>query len=133
MNHLFELIESNRRTPFKWGVHDCFTFTNEAWRRLNGRGWADDWAGEYVENGKPLLPSHLRRKFGAETFRQVVETRLNPVSGSAPPRGALISSVRSHRWAAGVALGICLGQSGVFVGVSGLVFHPIEYIDGAWL
>lgn len=132
MNALNEYLESVRMAPFQWGVHDCFTFTNRAWRALYGRGWADEWAGEYMQDGRPLGRSELMRKFGFHTFAQAAQARLTAVRG-VPPRGALVCSERAKKWVAGVALGICTGQSAAFVGQDGLIFHPIEEIDGAWI
>lgn len=125
-------IEAHRDARFRWGVHDCFTFTNGAWQAMYGRGWADDWRGRYIRDGQPMLPSQLRAEFGAGSFREAVAQRLAEVHG-VPPRGALVSSPKPFRWAAGVALGICIGQTAVFVGISGLVFEPVERIDGAWV
>ena len=41
--------------PFEWGVHDCFTFTNGAFRAMYGVGYADDWEGLYMQSNVYIL------------------------------------------------------------------------------
>jgi hypothetical protein len=136
LKRLNAYIEARRHEPFSWGRHDCFTFTNGAWEAMHGHGWAEDWAGEYLLNGRPLSARRFRLKLqakdGVDEFTAAIDGRLKRVVG-VPPRGALLASARAHSWLSGVALGISIGQSGVFLGKDGLEVHPIEYISGAWV
>jgi hypothetical protein len=113
---------------FKWGVHDCFTFTNEVFRRLHGTGWADDWAGRYMVDGRPMTRPEMLAEFGVTDFADAANQKLRRV-GNIPPRGSLVALDRSPR----VMLGICDGTHAAFLGDIGLRFFPIEKIDGAWI
>ena len=119
-------------TPFEWGVHDCLIFTNNAWRAIHGYGWADDWLGRYMIDGKPMNLTQLQAEFGYETFTQAVDDRLTRIRGI-QPRGSLVATKKVRRWMVGNALGISIGLKAAFVTTQGLSYHPIETIDKAWI
>jgi hypothetical protein len=54
-------LKEVRDIPFEWGSHDCLTFTNNAFHRMFGEGWADDWLGRYMVDGRPMRKSQLKR------------------------------------------------------------------------
>ncbi len=54
-------IDSCRLRGFVWGAHDCLTFTNGAFKAMYGSGWADDWLGEYAEDGKFIGRTKLKK------------------------------------------------------------------------
>jgi len=119
--------------PFKWGEHDCLTFTNEAWRRMYGRGWADDWLGRYMRpNGSPMRRQELQSEYGYWDFGRAVNDRLRPID-HVPPRGALVATKKAQRWAIGHALGICNGIKCAFLSGGGVVYLPVDDIDKAWI
>src|SRR6056297_1961362 len=95
--------------PFEWGKHDCLTFTNEAWHRMYGHGWADEWIGNYMQGdkviGKRALRDELERVYGKVTLEASIDTRWARVKGI-PPLGALVTTSRARRWHTGVAMGI---------------------------
>ncbi len=132
MTPLFEYLEGVKRTPFAWGSHDCLTFTNEAWRRLHGRAWSEDWLGVYMHRGKPVGARTLKKRLGVTTLEEAMQGRLRPVAGI-PPRGALVLSDSPQGWSVGISFGIALGTTAVFVGLSGLEHAPITSIAGAWI
>lgn len=118
--------------PFRWGYHDCLIFTNQAFREMYGEGWADDWLGRYIRDGIPLKRAELQEEFGYHTFTKAVDDRLIRING-VPPRGALVATKKAKRWAIGNALGISVGVKAAFVSKHGLVYHPIDTIDKAWV
>lgn len=117
---------------FEWGVHDCLTFTNGAFAAMYGRGWADDWLGRYMINGRPMRRDELRKEFGWATIEAAIDTKLSR-SGKYPPRGALVTTKHAQRWVTGVALGICTGNRGTFLSKEGLIYLPIDLIENAWV
>lgn len=133
-NHILnDYILEVRNKPFEWGVHDCFTFTNEAYRRLYGEGWAEDWLGKYMTSeGKPMTRAQLKKEFGFTDFTEAVATKLTPIS-FVPPRGALIATKKSKRWSIGYAMGICMGTKGAFLSDKGVVYLPLDEIDKSWV
>jgi len=77
LDNLPPYLKKTRDIPFKWGVHDCLTFTNNAWHEMYGHGWADDWLGRYMIDGQPMKRSQLQEEFGYKTFTQAVDARLS--------------------------------------------------------
>jgi hypothetical protein len=127
-------LNSVRNEPFAWGHHDCLTFTNNAFKAMHGSGWADDLLGRYTDHdGAPIgRRNDLRRIFGYTKFDDAVDERLTRI-GYVPPRGALVTTKHSQRWVIGVAMGISVGASAVFLSKQGLLYLPIELIDMAWV
>ena len=132
ISDLAPYLRSVQDTPFKWGEHDCLIFTNHAFREMYGEGWAEDWLGRYMRDGWPLKRKELQAEFGYRTFTEAVDGRLTRMQG-VPPRGSLVTTKRARRWAIGNALGIAVGTKAAFVSRHGLVYHPIETIDKAWV
>lgn len=134
MTALHAFLREVQDRPFQWGVWDCLIFTNEAWRRMHGAGWADDWLGRYIASGRPLTRSGLRREYGHETIEGALCERLVR-SGRFPPRGALVIGSRRILKASrmGIGFGISVGTSAAFLSSAGLVYYPIESIDSAWV
>lgn len=118
--------------PFAWGSHDCLTFTNGAYRAIFGVGWADDWLGRYMIDGRPMRAGELRREFGYSTIQQAIDERLTRVDGI-PPKGALVTSDHVRRWVTGVALGICVGTRAAFLDRTGVIYLPIETTRERWV
>lgn len=128
---LNKYIENVWDIPFEWGVHDCFTFTNNAFRAMYGNGYADDWMGLYMDNGSPIRRDELRKVFKASTLDQALSRRLD--KSDTAPFGSLVTTKKYHRWWTGVALGISLGSRCVFLGKEGLVKLNVEDIESAWV
>lgn len=123
---------SNR--PFEWGIWDCLIFTNTAFRRMHGEGWADDWVGRYIDAGRLLTRFQLRSEYGYQTIEDALYDRLSRAY-DVPPRGALV--VGSHEVIQpgylGVGFGIAVGTSAAFLSASGVIYLPIETIESAWV
>lgn len=125
-------LRASRKRSFSWGDNDCLTFTNDAWRAMHGSGWADDWLGRYMVDGRPMRRDELRREFGWSEFYPAVDERLTRIEHQ-PPLGALVTTKHSRRWVTGVALGISTGTRAAFLDKDGLIFLPIASIDRAWI
>ena len=121
---------------FCWGQHDCLTFTNEAWRRMHGEGWADDWLGRYMVKTKygfrPMRAPELMAEFSFRSFLEAIDARLNRVD-SIPPRGALVATSRNLAVGVGYGLGICVGMKAAFLSRKGVLYIPISDISKAWV
>lgn len=122
--------------PFKWGEHDCFIFTNEAWRRIYGYEWGPEFLGKYMDGERLLrrdeLKANLLEVTGKSTPLKAVDTKLTRYSG-VPPRGALLLSKVANRWIIGGAFGICVGTHGAFISETGVVYLPLNDTDKAWV
>ena len=90
--------------PFSWGFHDCFTFTNTAWRILYGEGYADDWVGRYMINGRPMRSREMIREFGFYSLEAALDVRLERLKR--PQRFSLVTTDKAQRWVTGAALGL---------------------------
>lgn len=117
--------------PFEWGVHDCFTFTNNAWKAMYGKGWADDWIGRYLKDGMPIGKDALRKEFKHSNFHSALLSRLRPCNR--PIFGSLVTTKKSQRWVIGVAMGISLGSRCVFLSKDGLIKLHAEDVESSWV
>lgn len=125
-------IREIRNTPFQWHTNDCFMFTNNAYRKMYGSGWADDWAGKYINNGMYMKRDELRNTFEVQTLEEGIDQKLTRID-YVPPKGALVTSDQVRRWVIGQAMGISLGSMAVFLGKTGIVSLPTEQITNAWI
>lgn len=125
-------IRSVRSEPFRWGQHDCLIFSNTAFKHYHGFGYADDWLGRYMDGDNPLLPSKLKKEFGADSFDEAIADKMQEISYT-PPKGSLIATLRAERWAVGYSLGICVGIKGAFLSRGGIVYLPLDDIEKAWV
>jgi hypothetical protein len=129
---LNDYIKEVRDIPFEWGTHDCLTFTNTAFHRMFGEGWADDWIGRYMIDGRPMRKSELKREFKFSNFTDAVDDKLKRVD-HVPPLGALVTTKQAQRWVTGVAMGICTGTKCVFLSKQGVLHLPLDAIEQAWI
>ena len=129
---LNDYLKAVRDTPFQWGVHDCLTFTNNAFHAMYGEGWADDWLGRYMVDGRPMRRTELMREFKFNNFYAAVDEKLRRID-HVPPLGALLVTRQAQRWVTGVAMGICTGTKGVFLSKEGVLYLPLDAIETAWI
>jgi hypothetical protein len=129
---LSDYLKEIRSVPFEWGVHDCLTFTNEAWRRMHGHGWSEDWLGRYMKDGRLLRKDELRAEYGFWDFNKAVDSKLTRIE-HVPPRGALVTTKKARRWIIGEAMGICVGLKAAFLSDEGVVYLPLDDIEKAWV
>lgn len=129
---LNDYIKEVRDIPFEWGSHDCLTFTNDAFHRMFGEGWADDWLGRYMIDGRPMRKSELKKEFKFSNFTDAVDDKLKRID-HVPPLGALVTTKQAQRWVTGVAMGICTGTKCVFLSKQGVLYLPLDAIEQAWI
>lgn len=125
-------LKQNRGITFQWGLHDCLTFTNNAFHAMYGKGWADDWLGRYMVDGRPMKRYELKKEFGFSSFISAVDAKLKRVD-HVPPLGALVLTRQAERWIIGGAMGICTGTKCVFLSKQGVVHLPLDAIEQAWI
>lgn len=118
--------------PFCWGKHDCFVFSNSAFRAYHGQGYADDWEGRYLKNGELFLPSKLKSEFGFDSFDEAISERLVEIN-YIPPKGSLVATKKADRWHIGYALGISVGIKAAFLSRQGVVYLPFDDVVKAWI
>lgn len=129
---LNDYLKAVRNAPFEWGVHDCLTFTNNAFHAIYGEGWADDWLERYMIDGRPMRRTELMKEFKRNSFYDAVDEKLHRID-HVPPLGALVVTRQAQRWVTGVAMGICTGTKGVFLSKQGVLYFPLDAIETAWI
>ena len=127
-------LKQTRGVTFQWGLHDCLTFTNNAFHAMYGEGWADDWLDRYMVDGRPMKRYELKKEFGfcPSKFADKIGERLDRVN-FVPPLGALVMTDQGERWIIGGAMGICTGTKCVFLSKKGVVHLPLDAIKQAWI
>lgn len=129
---LNDYLKSVKDRPFEWGKHDCLTFTNDAFKLMYGTGWADDWLGRYMIDGKPMRKQQLIKEFRTSNFDSAVDKKLKRID-YIPPLGALVTTKKAQRWVTGVAMGLSTGSKAVFLSKEGLIYLPFANIEQAWI
>lgn len=131
---LNDYIDGVRNQPFEWGLHDCFTFTNEAVRAMSGEGYGDDWAGKYLtKTDKPRTLRMMQRAYGFKSLTEALDGRFKRLRGPTYPRGSIVTCEGlSEKTTTGQALGISLGVVAAFVDKNGLQFIPINLCERGW-
>jgi len=125
-------LKQTRGITFQWGLHDCLTFTNNAFHAMYGKGWADDWLGRYMVDGRPMKRYELKKEFGFSNFINAVDSKLERVN-HVPPLGGLVLTRQAQRWIIGGAMGICTGTKAVFLSKQGVLYLPLDAIEQAWI
>lgn len=117
--------------PFHWGVNDCFTFSNGAFKAMYGVGYADDWIGRYMNGSSPKNATSMRREFKHSTLFNGLASKL--VRSEQPVFGSLVTTRKSQRWVTGSALGISIGSRCIFLSKEGLIRLNIEDVESSWV
>lgn len=130
-DQLIAYLKAQRGKPFKLGEHDCFTFTNGAWRAMHGVGYADHFVGRYADLGPKGFAKLMLECFNTTDIIQAFDDGLHRVQ-TFPPKGALVATKNARPYFTGYALGIAMGVTAVFLGEDDMVYMPIDQIEGAW-
>jgi len=131
---LAEYLEELRHLPFSWGENDCITFTNNAVTAITGRGYCDDWVGQYADGRGAFM--HYRRKLYEQGYSSIIDAlddRLDRFDGRYPPRGTLVG--RKYEGTDGVlpiALGIVVSDLVAFLMADGLILSSPSETDLFW-
>jgi hypothetical protein len=129
---LIAYFREQRGRRFKLGEHDCFTFTNGAWRLMHGEGYADDLTGAYGSLSASEMADFILGHYGAESVTEALDAHLTRCDGH-PPRGALVVTDQARECIIPFALGIAFGTRAVFLGARDVVYLPVTQIKGAWV
>lgn len=129
---LINYVKAQRGRKFVLGEHDCFTFTNGAWRVMHGAGYADHFIGKYADLGPKQFAKLMKDSFGHCSMVDALDAGMSRVDGF-PPRGSLVVTKSARPYFTGYALGIAMGINAVFLGDNTVEYIPIEMIDGAWV
>ena len=132
LDMLNKYIKEVKNKPFQWFEHDCLTFTNNAFKQMYGKGWADDWLSKYHKDGEPFKRDKLRKIFNAQTIQDAIDQKLQRIN-FVPPKGSLVLTDKARQWVIGKAMGISIGNDAIFVSDHGLIAMPIEYITDSWV
>ena len=132
VNLLIDYVKAQRGKPFALGEHDCFTFTNGAWRTMHGHGYADKFIGRYAGLGKKAFAKLMRECFNTSDLIKALDAGLHRVE-TFPPKGALVATKNARPYFTGYALGLAMGVNAVFLGDDDMIYLPISEIEGAWV
>lgn len=131
---LAEYIDGLRDMPFAWGSNDCITFTNKAMQIITGKGYCDDWIGDY-SNGRGAF-KHYRRKLSEQGYDGIIDAldnRLIRLDAKYPPRGTLIGRKSDDvNGVLPIALGVVISDLAAFLIDDGLILSPIDETDLFW-
>ena len=129
---LIEYVKAQRGKPFALGEHDCFTFTNGAWRAMHGHGYADQFVGLYAGLGKKAFAKLMWECFNTSDLIKALDFVLQRVE-TFPPKGALVVTKKARPYFTGYAMGLAMGANAVFLGDDDMIYLPISEIEGAWV
>ena len=135
ITRLTSYLTSVENTPFNWGTHDCFVFTNNAFEVMHGVPYAPEWLGSYLrEDGKTLVPiSQLRMKFKYQNIVEAIDSKL--IRKSQPVIGDLVFARHTNNQSDYVlkgSFGICYGELSAFVGYKGLEYIDTDLVSHCW-
>ena len=129
---LIDYVKAQRGRKFELGQHDCFTFTNGAWREMHGCGYADHFVGRYAGLGPKAFTKLMKECFGTVSIIEAFDNGLTRC-GPYPPKGALVATKNARPYFTGYALGLCMGVTSVFLGDDDVIYMPTSQIEGAWV
>lgn len=123
---LANYIESVRDRKFDWSDFDCLRFANAAVEAQTGKGFADDWLGDY-KCAKSAYKHYitLLNKQDEESIITAIDGRLSRLKRLTPMRGNIVGRQHENMSIAGVTLGVAVGDLVAFLGYNGVEFmHP---------
>lgn len=132
MDALTAYVESVKDTPFRWGQHDCVTFTNEALRIQTGAGYVENFDAIYhtPKMAHTTLLAHLGDE-GGQTLLDALDSRLNRLKTTIPPKGSIVAR-KTDDGVFGWALGVAMTHRAAFIGADGLAFVVMNCDDLFW-
>lgn len=131
---LAEYIDGLRNISFSWGSNDCITFTNAATKIITGKGYCDDWIGDYT-NGSGAF-KHYRRKLSEQGYDDIIDAlddRLDRLDAKYPPRGTLVGRKSDDvNGVLPIALGVAVSDLVAFLTADGLLLFELIETDLFW-
>lgn len=119
-----EYIDKCRDKPFKWGEHDCCTFTCGWLKEYLGKDFMEEFRGMY--NDEESANKILSESGGLEALAVRAFGQMRP-SGFAKLGDVVIGETGN-----GIGLGLCAGEVSFFVGAKGLVRVLTVDMLGCW-
>jgi hypothetical protein len=120
---LFETIETLSQEPWEWGAMDCCQFARRVLIETHGIDFAKDQP-EY--DNAFAAAKIIARAGGMESF-------VSSMLGDPVPRNLIRrGDVCIADFPAGLATGICVGQSAAFASESGVVYIPMKQVIKGW-
>jgi hypothetical protein len=127
VERLNKFVESNRNTPFTWGVFDCGRFCIKAEIAMYGVSrWDDIAADDKLSLRKAYRPI---KENGCKSLWQLLDTRLERL---ATPLLAQRGDFVGHYVNDEESLGVCLGDKMVCISPTGLIFVDLSHAVTAW-
>ena len=130
MERLLDAVAARCDRPFQWGAHDCCTFACDVIRDAGGVDFAAPFRGRYTT---ALGATRALRRFAGAGLEAAAEkiTQDNGLK-EVPPLMAQRGDFVMVDQAAGPALGVCLGETFVAAGLTGMVTLPLTRARRAW-
>ena len=129
----YQYIEEVRERKFRLHSFDCLTFSNEGFKKIYGKGWAEDYL-DVIKSGSRYkgLKAILKYTDTANGL-EALDTIMDRV-GTFPQRGALVAAQTKDKRLFDFALGISDGRYSIFLNnPQGLIFLETHLCQGAWL
>ena len=125
---LNSLIDSKRKTKFKWGQHDCFTFAVEAMRSIGvDHDVIKDFRGKYktTKEASKIIASYKDGMKGLahSLLKDYPQLRLQSAK-----RGDIVLV----QWGKKQVMGVCVGASVACLGPDGLEFVSLKHAITVW-
>lgn len=122
---LTTFIEERRALGFIWGANDCCLFAADWVRMATGQDFADGIRGRYFS---ALGAARVLKQYGGVVGLTERHAGLQRGTLTTAQRGDLLA----HQMPGGLALGICLGAVGAYVGRDGIKFAPAADAAAVW-
>lgn len=121
-------IDSRRGKPFVWGENDCCLFACDCVLAMTGTDLAAAYRGQYQTalGAMRAIKPHGGVYGAFENAASAYGIEQRPAAYA--QRGDVVTTETEH----GPALGICLSDCAVFVGVTGLTFLPMSECRNTW-
>jgi hypothetical protein len=125
---LMDYVDQCRNKPFDWAGFECLSFVNGAAKAMTGKGFADDWVGEYkcactaVRTYKSKLKAANKK-----SIIEGIDDRLKRSTRALPMRGDIVARKDKNIKGIGVSLGVAVSDLVAFINLDGVVFDkPCE-------
>lgn len=132
MGDLISYLTEVEYRPFRWGQHDCLTFSNQAVKLQRGFGWADEWLTGYTTPRGAFL-KYRREQLNSDSFETIIDVadeRMSRELTLHPRFGYIVG--RQCSGALGWAFGVVGKGMALFVDEQGLVPSELRHDDLYW-
>ena len=127
MAALAGVISDFSNGSFRLGKRDCLLFARSVTKAVHEVDFGEQWVGQYA--GKSA--DALRTTFGYDTFRAAISDHYTEVPRSKCRRGMIVAC-DDVDGPFDIGLGVCVGQSAIFVGTKGLEARSMSEVVCGW-